>query len=166
MDIKTKQKDIVLIVIGVVCFFLIFEAAQAHAVSPPGDIDHGFSVDEQQGGGGLVVSYDTQDRAINNFCVEGSGVSVNYVSTTEIEVTDAYGTLRTYTLSDMDGRKRVSAVTGIAGAPYSRNNAVRWQYDTEMRLIEMIRERLPLIFRTGITSSGRIIWDTSSGPIW
>jgi len=82
-------------------------------------------------------TYDAQDRVINNFCFQGRGVSINYVSATEIGVTDAYGILRTYTLSDIDGRKRVTAMTGIAGVPYSENNAVRWEYDTEMRLIEV-----------------------------
>jgi YD repeat-containing protein len=82
-------------------------------------------------------TYDTQDRVTDNFCVEGRGASINYVSATGIEVTDAYGTLRTYTLSDMDGRKRITAMTGVGGAPYSQNNAVRWQYDTQMRLTEV-----------------------------
>jgi RHS repeat-associated protein len=82
-------------------------------------------------------TYDTQDRVTDNFCVEGRGVSISYVSATEIEVADSYGTLRTYTLSDIDGRKRVTAMSGIGNAQYSENNAVGWEYDTEMRLTEV-----------------------------
>ncbi len=82
-------------------------------------------------------AYDSQDRCVNNFNVRGSGVNISYVSESQVGVTDAYGTLRSYTLNSIDGRKRVTAMSGIAGAPYSDNNAIRWVYDTEMRLIEV-----------------------------
>jgi RHS repeat-associated protein len=82
-------------------------------------------------------AYDALDRGINNFCVQGKGVSVSYVSESRVDVTDAYNTLRAYTLGMLDGRKRVTAMTGIGSAPYSVGNAIRWVYDEEMRLIEV-----------------------------
>jgi len=82
-------------------------------------------------------SYDNQDRVINNFSAKGKGVSISYVSAIQVDVTDAYGTIRTYTLGDIDGRKRVTAMSGTAGAPYSDGNATRWVYDDSMRLSEV-----------------------------
>ena len=82
-------------------------------------------------------AYDAQDRATDNFSADGKGASINYVSVTQVDMTDAYGTLRTYTLGDIDGRKRVTAMSGPAGAPYSDSNAIRWVYDSMMRLIEV-----------------------------
>jgi YD repeat-containing protein len=61
-----------------------------------------------------TYAYDDQDRVVDNFSVLGMGVSINYASGTQVDVTDAYGTLRTYTLGDIDGRKRVAAVSGPA----------------------------------------------------
>ncbi|MDY7034990.1 MAG: DUF6531 domain-containing protein, partial [Thermodesulfobacteriota bacterium] len=81
--------------------------------------------------------YDAEDRVISNFSVEGIGVSISYVSDSQVDVIDAYGTLRTCTISDISDRKRVTAMTGIAGAPYSDSNAVRWAYDDSMNLIEV-----------------------------
>jgi YD repeat-containing protein len=85
-------------------------------------------------------TYDAEDRAISNFCgqcEQGKGVDVNYVSETQVDVTDAYWTVRSYTLGAVDERKRVTAVTGPAGAPYSDVHAVRWVYDAMMRLSEV-----------------------------
>ncbi len=82
-------------------------------------------------------SYNNQDRVTSNFSEKGRGVSISYVSETQVGVTDAYGTLRTYTLQGVDGCKRVSAMSGIAGTPYSESNAIRWIYDDKIRLIEV-----------------------------
>ena len=81
-------------------------------------------------------AYDSQDRCINNFSAGGRGVAVSYESDNQINVTDAYGTLRTYTLEDISGRKRVTAMQGPVGAPYNNSSTVRWAYDTEMNLVE------------------------------
>jgi RHS repeat-associated protein len=59
-----------------------------------------------------------------------------YVSEEQVDVTDAYGELRTYMLQDFDGRKRVRALLGLANAPYAESNVVRWSYDEHMRLVE------------------------------
>ena len=81
-------------------------------------------------------SYDERDRCIDNFCVQGKGVRITYVSETQIEVTDAYGTLRTYTIGEVDGRKRVTALNGIGCPPYSESDITRWLYDNSLNLIE------------------------------
>jgi len=83
-------------------------------------------------------SYDDQDRAVGNFSAQGKGASsIVYVSENQVDVTDAYGTTRTYILEEISGRKRVSALQGIANAPYSDSNAVRWVYDDSLNLIEV-----------------------------
>jgi RHS repeat-associated protein len=83
-------------------------------------------------------SYDAQDRAVDKFSVNGKGVdTIAYVSETQVDVTDAYGTLRTYILGEAGGRRRVSAIQGPANTPYSESNVVRWAYDDSMRLIEV-----------------------------
>ena len=82
-------------------------------------------------------AYGAQDKATGNFSMQGKGVSIRYVGETQVEVTDAYGTVRTYTIGEINGRKRVTAMQGIAGAPYSENNTVRWEYDGQMNLIEV-----------------------------
>lgn len=53
-----------------------------------------------------------------------------------MNVTDAYGKLRTYTLAGINGRKRVTAMQGPGGAPYIESNVVRWVYDSQMNLVE------------------------------
>jgi RHS repeat-associated protein len=82
-------------------------------------------------------AYDSQDRCTDNFSVSGAGVTLNYVSAGQVDVTDAYGTLRTYTVSEISGRKRVTALQGAVAAPYDDNNIVRWQYDTDLNLMEV-----------------------------
>ncbi|MCK4541357.1 MAG: RHS repeat protein [Spirochaetales bacterium] len=82
-------------------------------------------------------TYDTQDRNVDNFSVQGKGVSIQYVGETQVEVTDAYGTVRIYTIGEVNGLKRVTAMQGPAGAPYSSSNVVRWSYDSQMNLIEV-----------------------------
>jgi RHS repeat-associated protein len=81
-------------------------------------------------------AYDDQDRCESNFSVKGKGVDIQYISDTRAEVTDAYSTVRTYTLEDVGGRKRVTALQGNAVTPYKSSNAIRWVYDDSMRLIE------------------------------
>jgi YD repeat-containing protein len=86
-------------------------------------------------------SYDTQDRATDNFSRDGKGVSIVYETETQVNVTDAYGKERVYFLDTIAGRRRVSAITngpgGAGGAPYSSSNAVSWIYDENMRPTEV-----------------------------
>jgi YD repeat-containing protein len=82
-------------------------------------------------------TYDNQDRCVDNFNVQGTGVSVNYATNTRADVTDAYGARRTYTIKEVNNRRRVTAMQGIAGAPYTDYNIVRWVYDNKINLIEV-----------------------------
>ncbi|MCK4788719.1 MAG: RHS repeat protein, partial [Desulfobacteraceae bacterium] len=82
-------------------------------------------------------SYDEEDRAVSKFSLQGKGVTgITYVSETQVDVTDAYGALRTYILGEVGGRKRVTALQGTPNAPYTDSNVVRWVYDDDLRLIE------------------------------
>ena len=82
-------------------------------------------------------SYDNEDRCTDNFSSDGNGAAINYASPTQVNVTDAYGTVRTYTVSEITGRKRVMAMQGPVGAPYNDSNIVSWQYDSGMNLTEV-----------------------------
>ena len=108
-----------------------------YAYTDPNDV-HNLTEKQNKAGHLLTTwSYDDQDRAVGRFSVEGKGVdSIAYVSDTQVDVTDAYGTVRTYSLGEVAGRKRVTALQGTANAPYSESNVVRWVYDDNLRLIE------------------------------
>ncbi len=82
-------------------------------------------------------AYDTSDRCTGNFSRDGNGVDIDYVSSTEVDVTDAYSTLRTYTIAKVNAGRRIIAMQGPANAPYSQSNAVRWGYDHKGTLIEV-----------------------------
>jgi YD repeat-containing protein len=84
-----------------------------------------------------TLAYDNKDRCIDNFNVQGTGVSVNYVNNTQAVVADAYGTLRTYTISEVNERQRITARQGPAGVLYNDSNITRWVYDSQMNLIEV-----------------------------
>jgi RHS repeat-associated protein len=85
--------------------------------------------------------YDDQGRAISTFSRKGTGVSIVYAGSDQVNVTDAYGKERQYHLDHIAGRRRVIAITsthpgGPGAIPYSASNAVSWTYDDELRLIE------------------------------
>ncbi|MBW1812305.1 MAG: hypothetical protein JRJ39_01165, partial [Deltaproteobacteria bacterium] len=82
-------------------------------------------------------AYNATDMCVDNFNPNGAGASINYVSDTQINVTDAHSVVRTYTIGDVSGFKRVSAVQGIANAPFSSTNAIRWEYDVNGNLAEI-----------------------------
>jgi hypothetical protein len=82
-------------------------------------------------------TYDRYDRCIDNFSRDGQGLNLIYVTDTRVEVTDDYGVLRTYTIAEISGRKRVAAMQGAAGLPYSDSNAVRWVYNNKLNLTEV-----------------------------
>ncbi|MFH2047745.1 MAG: RHS repeat-associated core domain-containing protein, partial [Pseudomonadota bacterium] len=108
----------------------------SYAYTDPNDIHN---VSEKRNKANHLLNtwaYDIFDMAVNNFSVNGTGVSVNYVSDTQVDVTDAYSVLRSYSIGEEGGRKRVTAASGIAEAPYSANNVVRWDYDANMNLVE------------------------------
>ena len=47
--------------------------------------------------------YDGQDRCISHFSRDGRGVSINYVGTEQVDVTDAYGKVRSYSIGSRGG---------------------------------------------------------------
>jgi YD repeat-containing protein len=82
-------------------------------------------------------SYDNQDRCEQNYSPRGRGVSIKYISDALMKVTDAYGVVRSYSIENTGGRKRVSSMQGLASAPYTDSNAIGWVYDEQMNLIEV-----------------------------
>ena len=82
-------------------------------------------------------SYDSQDRCTNRFNPFGTGFSIGYTSETRVEVTDAYGTVRTYTIGGVSGRSVVTAMQGLSSAPYGGGNLKRWAYDSQLNLTEL-----------------------------
>jgi len=82
-------------------------------------------------------TYDAQDRVIDSFTRDGRGVSIDYVSENEVTVTDAYGITRTYGVSDVDGRRRVTDIEGPSECPKCGNDVVRLEYDSALRVIEV-----------------------------
>ena len=89
--------------------------------------------------GHLVKSweYDDQDRCTNYFNPDGKGVAIAYINDSLIDVTDVYGTVRSYTLGNIEGRKRIAGMAGTPLPPYSRDNIVRWVYDGQLNLTEI-----------------------------
>ncbi|MEJ2169412.1 MAG: DUF6531 domain-containing protein, partial [Desulfobacterales bacterium] len=82
-------------------------------------------------------TYDAQDRCTAYADPGDLDAAVAYVGPTQVDVTDAYGTIRSYTIEEIGGRKRVSVMTGPAGAPYTEGSIRRWEYDTQLNLIEV-----------------------------
>jgi RHS repeat-associated protein len=108
-----------------------------YTYSDPNDVHN---LTEKRDKAGHLINtwaFDAQDRAVSNFSVQGRGVvSVQYTSETQVNVTDVYGTIRSYTIGEINGRMRVTAMQGPAGAPYIDSNVIRWVYDSQMNLIE------------------------------
>lgn len=100
----------------------------------------GHNLTEMRNRAGHLINtwaYDDQDRCVENFSFRGNGVAVAYVSGYTVDVTDAYGVQRSYSLRSIGGRKRVSAIQGPASPPYTNSNVTRWVYDERMNLIEV-----------------------------
>jgi len=81
--------------------------------------------------------YDGLDRVTNQFTINGTGVDIRYTGNYQMDVEDAYGVLRTYQLTEVDGRKRVAEMDGPIPPPYTNSIIKRWSYDKEMRLSEV-----------------------------
>jgi RHS repeat-associated protein len=81
--------------------------------------------------------YDRKDRCISHFSPKGTGVSLKYVNSTRVDVTDAYGVLRTYSIGKIGDRKRVIAMQGLVDPPYVNTDVIGWQYDSKMNLVQI-----------------------------
>lgn len=81
--------------------------------------------------GHLLASwkYDYKDRAVENISRNGRGASINYVNKHKVEVTDAYGIRRTYTIWDVDGRDKVTDIEGPADCPTCGADVKRFEYN-------------------------------------
>lgn len=82
-------------------------------------------------------SYNADDQATSCLTPDGKGIiSVTY-GHSQVAVRDVYDVLRTYTLATIDGRRKVTLMTGITNAPYAESNTFRWAYDEKARLTEV-----------------------------
>ena len=109
----------------------------AYEYDDPNDV-HNLTA-KRNAAGHLMASwaYDGQDRCLNHFNPNGKGFAIVYPTQSQVDVTDAYSTVRTYTVVDFNGLKRLGAMQGSALAPYSESNGLRWEYDPELNLIEI-----------------------------
>lgn len=107
-----------------------------YTYSDPNDVHNLTEKRDKSGHLTNTWAFDTQDRAVSNFSVQGRGVSVQYTSETQVDVTDAYGTIRSYTIGQINSRKRITAMQGPVGAPYIDSNVIHWVYDSQMNLVE------------------------------
>ncbi|MFZ1986986.1 MAG: RHS repeat-associated core domain-containing protein, partial [Desulfatitalea sp.] len=85
-------------------------------------------------------SYDTKGRAITNQTVSGEDLTLVYgegMQDNQVTVTDADGITKTYTLSRMDGIKRVLKVDNNTGCGSGcSNSANRYSYDENYNVIQ------------------------------
>jgi YD repeat-containing protein len=82
-------------------------------------------------------TYDEQDRAVENYTPDGRGVSIDYSGGNEVEVTDAYGQMRIFTLEDHNGSRLITDIAGPGGCTSCMNGPVRFSYDYKHRIIEV-----------------------------
>jgi YD repeat-containing protein len=89
--------------------------------------------------GNLLASwtYDDQDRAIENYTPYGRGVSIDYSGGNEVEVTDAYGQTRIFTLKNHNRSRLITDIARPGGCTSCMNGPVRFSYDYKHRIIEV-----------------------------
>ena len=80
--------------------------------------------------------YDTDDRAYQCTNRDGKSVTIDYTNPDIVEVTDTYGTTRLYTITEINGRKKVTNVSGQPGCTSCGIDVVRYEYDADRNLIE------------------------------
>jgi RHS repeat-associated protein len=78
--------------------------------------------------------YDGQDRCVAAWTPRGTSVSMAYVDDTRVDVTDAYGAVRTYTVGWVRGQSRLVSMAGPAAPPWAPETPVRWAYDDDLNL--------------------------------
>ena len=81
--------------------------------------------------------YDDEDRCWFNATRDGRGVSIDYDGTQgQVIVTDAYGKSRTYTITRVNGRKRITGTSGDTGCTSCSEEVIRAAYDTNLNVTE------------------------------
>jgi RHS repeat-associated protein len=83
-------------------------------------------------------SFDREDRCIEAFQRSGTHIRMDYSEEDRVVVYDAYDQARTFTLTDIGERKRVSQLEGPGACSFCFGDAVQWQYDDEMNLTEVV----------------------------
>ena len=81
-------------------------------------------------------SYDNLDRVVESFTRDGLGVSINYVSDLEVEVTDAYGVTQTYGIDTISSRLRITSAVGKSNCTACGEKVIRVEYDDDLHVIE------------------------------
>ncbi|MEH0018419.1 MAG: RHS repeat-associated core domain-containing protein [Desulfobacter sp.] len=74
-------------------------------------------------------AYDEQDRAVENVNREGKGVVINYGDPANVVVTDVYGISNTFEITEIEGRKKITAKTGASGCSACSEGIVRTEFD-------------------------------------
>jgi len=83
-------------------------------------------------------SYNSDDQCENYFNRDFGIITIGYPDESSVEITDGHDITRSYTIDQIDSRKRVVQKSVLAHAPYNPNdNAIRWEYDSSMRLVEI-----------------------------
>ncbi|MFZ1983121.1 MAG: DUF6531 domain-containing protein, partial [Desulfatitalea sp.] len=100
--------------------------------------------------------YDALDRAWKNITRDGKGVTITY-NGSSVLVTDAHGVQKTYTIATVNGRRRITAVTGANGCTScgGGNDAVRYGYDEEGRVNEIEHANGRIDLYTDFDAQGR-----------
>lgn len=81
-------------------------------------------------------TFDNQDRAFSSISRDGANVTIDYTDMDAINVTDAYGVTRTFGISEIAGRKKVTTVAGESGCASCSSDVIRYDYDQDRNLTE------------------------------
>lgn len=81
--------------------------------------------------------YDAHDRAWQNHTRNGRGGSIDYTQMDDgrVQVTDAYGIVRSYTIAKNRGAKQVTGITPKSGCRTCNQEVVNYAYDNANRII-------------------------------
>lgn len=81
-------------------------------------------------------TYDAHDRAWQNHTRNGRSGSIDYAHMDDgrVQVTDAYGIVRTYTIAENKGAKQITGVTPQSGCSTCNQEVVQYAYDDANRI--------------------------------